>query len=235
MWIIILKIILAIISIFTGGAIFYKYIKDNKLAVFLAGSVSILSAVYLFIEVKKDIKKLNAPTIESQSSLESEASAPNDARLKPSVPIVKLESEASTPNNKRRQSLPITTSNSKWITPSDNICRSNGGKVYDDGCRATWKEANKICGVSGGRLPTIDELKKVVTDCGGKIDEYAKNEDNLEYQSCYKSKGFVSYYYWSSSTVIGGWSRAWTFHFRYTEDYWLNEDGSNYVRCVRAG
>lgn len=170
MWIIILKIILAIISIFTGGAIFYKYIKDNKLAVFLAGSVSILSAVYLFIEVKKDIKKLNAPTMESQSSLESEASAPN---------------------NKRRQSLPITTSNSKWITPSDNICRSNGGKVYDDGCRATWKEANKICGVSGGRLPTIDELKKVVTDCGGKIDEYAKNEDNLEYQSCYKSKGFV--------------------------------------------
>lgn len=233
MWIIILKIVLAIISIFTGGAIFYKYIKDNKLAVFLAGSVSILSAVYLFIEVKKDIKKLNAPTMESQSSLESEASAPNDARLKPSVPIVKLESEASAPNNKRRQSLPIPSS--KWITPSDSDCESNGGEVKSDGCYATWKEATKICEVSGGRLPSIDELRRVVTDCGGELGEDEKNRNNSEYQSCYKGKGFTFNCYWSSSVSFinkGTWDMMFYLGF---EDRWNGKSSRDYVRCVRAG
>ena len=106
MWLIILKIILAIISIVTGGAIFYRYIKDNKLLVFLAGSVSILSAVYLFVEVRKDIEKFNRPTTVIEKSQASEASAPKDARLKPSVPVVKSESETSVPNKQKAEAEP---------------------------------------------------------------------------------------------------------------------------------
>jgi hypothetical protein len=41
-----------------------------------------------------------------------------------------------------------TTIISKWFSPTDK--------------KVTWKKADKICKDNGGRLPTIDELKKVV-------------------------------------------------------------------------
>ncbi len=100
---------------------------------------------------------------------------------------------------------------SKWITPSSSVCRANGGKVESDGCKANWENAKKICSVMGRRLPNINELKKVVTDCGGTSgtinlhnDNWGnignKNKNNKSYQSCYKGKEFSSEVsYWSKS------------------------------------
>ena len=213
MWIIVLKSILALFSIFTGGAIFYKYIKDNKILVFLAGSVSILSAVYLFNEVRRDIDKLVVGK-KVEAKVESKKEA-----------VVEGEDEVES----------ISSSNGKWITPSDSVCKSNGGKVFNDGCWSTWLDAKKICSASGGRLPTIAELKKVVTDCGGTIDDWDNNKANSSYQSCYKEKGFTSYYYWSSTTHASYTLNAWYVNFYNGYTSYSDKSGNNLVRCVRAG
>jgi len=122
----------------------------------------------------------------------------------------------------------------KWITPTDSDCRSNGGKLDKGICLATWYDAKAICDASGGHLPTIDELKRVIIDCGGEVDDFDKNNKNLNYQACYKSKGFsFSSNYWTSSFVSLG------------KDMWsVPRDNGNihyyvphfiefYVRCVR--
>jgi len=135
---------------------------------------------------------------------------------------------------------PVPVSTSKWINPSNSVCKANGGKFYKGVCYANWKDAQKICSVSGGRLPTIDELKKVITDCGGNItyalfsDNGKKNINNSDYQKCYKKKGFESNFYWSSTINKD---------YRYKNDVWgvdLTEgyigngikSGMNYFRCI---
>ena len=213
MWIIVLKSILALVSIFTGGAIFYKYIKDNKILVFLAGSVSILSAVYLFNEVGRDIDKL---------IVEKKVEA-------------KVESKKEAVVEGGDESQSSSSSSGKWITPSNSVCKSNGGKVDSDGCEATWSDAKKICSASGGRLPTIDELKKVVTDCGGEmkygnVAEWKRNSNNSSYQSCYKEKGFSRGWYWSKTSKNS--SQAWYVYFRHGSDYWHYKTYTSYVLCV---
>jgi len=92
-----------------------------------------------------------------------------------------------------------------WVTPSDRVCKANGGKIDKHGiCDAHWMEAKDICRASGGRLPDRYELKKVIVDCGGTVDDYTNNKANSAYQSCYKRKGFSSSYdYWSSSSLKG--------------------------------
>ena len=130
---------------------------------------------------------------------------------------------------------------SKWITPSDSVCKSNGGNVDSySGCFANWKNAKKICYASGGRLPTIDELKKVVTDCGGEMKdnnyaEYKRNRNNSSYQSCYKEKGFFDDYWSASFPANQTYDGAWNLYFTDgSVDYNLKSD--NYlVRCVREG
>ncbi len=96
---------------------------------------------------------------------------------------------------------PKPTTTSKWIKPSDSVCRANGGKLYEGVCQAYWENAKKICRASGGRLPSRADLKKVVVDCGGSFTTYGnkdwdsltdKNIANKSYQACYKQKGFVT-------------------------------------------
>ena len=66
---------------------------------------------------------------------------------------------------------------SKWITPSDSVCKSNGGEIKDNGCEANWENANKICSASGGSLPSIDLLSFIaVVDCGGEFENGNKAE-----------------------------------------------------------
>jgi len=118
-------------------------------------------------------------------------------------------------------------SNSKWFSPTDK--------------KVTWKKAKEICKENGGRLPTIDELKKVLTDCGGEatnelIGKVAtKNVKNSSYQSCYKSQGFRSISYWSSTSVVGSEYNAWIVLFGngIVDDH--AKDAINFVRCVRDG
>ena len=135
---------------------------------------------------------------------------------------------------------------SKWIDVSSSTCLANGGKMKEGVCDATWKNAKKICNISGGVLPTIDELKNVVKDCGGinttlGDTDYKrlrdKNKANKSYQKCYKLKAFKSNYnwYWSSTTYPNDSSNAWVVIFYSGNDLNYDKGNDNLVRCVRDG
>ena len=93
------------------------------------------------------------------------------------------------------------TAPSPWITPTKEVCEKYEGEVNSRNvCGAKWKDAKKICKDSGGRLPTVDELRNVIIQCGGHtggVEEYGTREDyenfryNVSYTSCYRKKGFA--------------------------------------------
>jgi hypothetical protein len=113
--------------------------------------------------------------------------------------------------------------NAEWVTPK-GIGEEN------------WEDAKSICQSIGGRLPTKNELEKVITDCGGVLKEYDYNRANSSYQSCYKRKGFSSEkYYWSSTSISGSTGYAWVVGFYVGLVYHYNKDYYGYLRCVRAG
>ncbi len=103
----------------------------------------------------------------------------------------------------------------------------------------------RLGGYDDWRLPTVDELAEVVTLCGGVITEYRgddddwtktrdKNRANEVYQANYKTKGFMSYGYWSSATNAGDSGPAFSVNFYDgNQNYYATKSDSNYVRCVR--
>ena len=124
----------------------------------------------------------------------------------------------------------------KWITPKDSTCRSKGGKLEKGICSANWQDAKAICRAMGGRLPSVSELNRVITDCEGTVDSAAENKGDPNYQSCYKRKGFAaSNYYWSSTTYTGYSGHAGQVSFYYGFQSNLYTTNSFYVRCVREG
>lgn len=119
----------------------------------------------------------------------------------------------------------------KWITPTDIICKANSGEIFKGICQATWQEAEEICKETNGVLPSINELREVVVDCGGIIDIGNKNKANKFYQSCYKAKGFSKVdWYW---THVNNCTNAWVVHFYGGNGYGNNKKDTNLVRCVR--
>ena len=83
-----------------------------------------------------------------------------------------------------------------WVTPSNTICKENKGSISPYGvCQATWENAEKICRLHDGRLPTIEELSAESKKCK------AKTKNKEDYVACYKKNGFLgSSSYWSSTT-----------------------------------
>ena len=135
--------------------------------------------------------------------------------------------------------MPRPISTSKWIKPTNSVCRANGGKLYKGICNATWQNAKKICSASEGQLPSRDDFKKVIVDCGGSFttprdkdwDSLTdKNMANKSYQACYKQKGF-SGWYWTREEKDS--SRAWLVGFNSGYDDLLYKSGSHYPLCVR--
>ena len=104
----------------------------------------------------------------------------------------------------------------------------------------------RLGGYDDWRLPTVDELKEVISFCGGIIvndnnkdwtELVDKNISNNHYQECYIFKGFNSLSYWSSTTYASyTYRRAWIVSF-YSGSTSYNGKlrRYNYVRCVRAG
>jgi hypothetical protein len=129
----------------------------------------------------------------------------------------------------------------KFINPSDNVCKLNGGKVDNYGCRSSWENAKNICRISGGRLPTIEELRTIVDMCGGTNTSPTDNNletiietnySNKNYQACYKAEGFAFTSYWTSSTYlkIHGYALSVTIYNGMQDNLhiWI----SNHIRCV---
>lgn len=132
--------------------------------------------------------------------------------------------------------LSTTYAAAEWVSPPRKACTQNGGKLAEGGvCQATWQDAGRICSAAGGSLPSIDELKQVVTDCGGEIGDYDNNRNDPAYQSCYQNKGFsASGYYWSSSQVVWLEKNAWVVYFYAGSTVYDTKTDAGYVRCVRG-
>ena len=131
---------------------------------------------------------------------------------------------------------PHSTTTSKWLKPTNSVCRANGGKLYNGVCEANWENAKKICSASGAKLPSRDDFHKVITDCGGipdaDINEWDKNKNNSQYQNCYKQKGFTNYdWYWTREEKDS--SYAWIVNFKRGGDYWYRKSYKNLALCVR--
>ncbi len=130
----------------------------------------------------------------------------------------------------------------KWVTQVNfdaNKYMNTSGDTATSYCSNL-----SLGGYSDWRLPTIDELKKVIVDCGGintTLDDddwdtiTDKNKNNNHYQECYKSKGFTSYDYWSSTTYASYTSYAWFVDFYGGYTGYGYKSGNSSVRCVRAG
>ena len=141
--------------------------------------------------------------------------------------------------------VPPPPPTSKWITPTDGVCKANGGKINKHGaCVANWENAKKICRASGGKFPSRADLEKVVVDCGGSVAIYGnkdwdsltdKNIANKSYQSCYKEKGFPFYLYWSSTIHASHTNSAWFVDFLHGVTNLTTKSDNHCVRCVRSG
>ena len=122
---------------------------------------------------------------------------------------------------------------SKWINPTQKVCNANGGKISYGDCKADWSNAKAICQASGGRLATLDEFKKVITDCNGTLGDFYSNLKNSAYHNCLDKKDFSSKYW--SSTDNGpknnpAWG-AWVFGGNEMTGYGKSQEF--YVRCMR--
>ncbi len=102
----------------------------------------------------------------------------------------------------------------------------------------------RLGGYDDWQLPTMEELTKIVTLCGGADVTYGddnweeltdKNIANETYQANHKAKGFASRYYWSSTTYGNYNNYVWDVTFRYGLLSRDAKSNSLYVRCVRAG
>jgi hypothetical protein len=97
-----------------------------------------------------------------------------------------------------------------------------------------YAEKLNIHGYSDWRLPTIEELKSIIQNCGGIVNS-DKNKANTQYQNCYKNKGFkITDWYWSYNSVSGNIPNAWVVHFSsgsVSSDH--HKYSSRYFKCVR--
>ena len=121
----------------------------------------------------------------------------------------------------------------KWINPSSSACEANGGHNGNSkNCYSNWENANKICHAIGGNLATIEILRKVMTDCGGVVNDYEENLKNSAYKACYHKKGF-STYFWSSTPYTSDLSEAWLVDFEFGTDDYAEKSYECFVRCLR--
>jgi hypothetical protein len=121
----------------------------------------------------------------------------------------------------------------KWITPTDDVCKANGGKIdEDDTCMANWNNANNICKKSNGHLPSRQDFREVIVACGGVWNDWTTNPENTSYKSCYKGKGFVGFdMYWSSDSSNP--YSAWNVLFPDGVNRNHAKNAFHYVRCIQ--
>jgi prepilin-type N-terminal cleavage/methylation domain-containing protein len=91
-----------------------------------------------------------------------------------------------------------------------------------------WVTAVAACATSGGRLPTIEELKTLAdAQCE------ALGSADCTIDSARNPPGFIANYYWSSTTVPSTPANAYyeLFFYGYMND--TSKTNNHYVRCVR--
>lgn len=124
---------------------------------------------------------------------------------------------------------------SEWINISEEDCLKNNGIMKDGVCTASWNDANAMCLSLEASLASMEQLKGLVKECGGVLNNHQGNSKNSKYQSCYKKKGFIdSSYYWSSNVYEAYEANAWVLYFEFGGDDWDSKTSNHNVRCVKS-
>ena len=130
-----------------------------------------------------------------------------------------------------------------FVTPSKPTCLRHGGRWNSNFgvCEANWRKAKKICRASGGRLPSLNELKRVVRSCGGVPRGKISNEkthytDDLCYK--YLGIGYISGHdYWTSTfgKQIAHVDRVYIMSIDINSGYYGNGESRlpHYITCVK--
>ena len=116
----------------------------------------------------------------------------------------------------------------------DVVSDSTTGLEWQDnsdtnGTQRTWQAAIDYCedlsleSYNDWRLPNINELKTLI--------------DKSKFDPAIKSDVFVyvTYYYWSSTSIVGFEDDAWFVNFGDGAVFGSNKDNNRYVCCVRDG
>jgi len=195
---------------------------DNKMAV----SVSIG-------EMGNEIKK-NQEVANKINSCSNDQTCV-DKEIKKIFEILILTEDESTQIIEQNASPTENIEKSKWVKVSQSACENNGGRYNRDDtneCLSNWENAKIICNDMGERLPTIEKLSAVISNCGGVIDDM-NNINNDKYNTCYEEKGFTDIFYWSSSKVESDSSLAWAVYFLNGLKEKVVNTNIGQVKCIR--
>ena len=105
---------------------------------------------------------------------------------------------------------------------------NSSGTFVGSDVTMTWDTANTACGLAGGRLPTIEELKTLAdAECEARGNEPCTSD------SARNPPGFVASYYWSSTTVPSDSAYAYFEYFGVGDMSYSAKSNGGYVHCVR--
>ncbi len=131
-----------------------------------------------------------------------------------------------------------TTKETAWVSATDNSCKQYSGVVSQHTCAATWQNAQEICKVNGATLASVEEIKKAIIDCGGKITDSAMSEEakanmkNTKYQECIKAKGFA-HFSWTGTTNQQNTNYALYANFEVGGIFNYNKNNKQTFHCMR--
>jgi hypothetical protein len=78
------------------------------------------------------------------------------------------------------------------IEPDSFHCRQYEGVIGSEGkCVAYVSDAEKICKSIGAKLPSVNYLSSVTSNCGGVFENVLHNNNDTEYATCIQNKGYV--------------------------------------------
>ncbi|MFA6258898.1 MAG: DUF1566 domain-containing protein, partial [Candidatus Paceibacterota bacterium] len=105
---------------------------------------------------------------------------------------------------------------------------TTGEFVTGDDIRMIWTQAVTACSLSGGRLPTIEELKTLAdAEC-----ERLGNESCIS-DSTRNPPGFVASHYWSGTAVPSNSANAYSVYLGGGNVGSDTKLATRHVRCVR--
>ncbi len=122
-----------------------------------------------------------------------------------------------------------SASNMGVVTWDAQGVNSTGEFVITD-VTMSWDAANTACGLAGGRLPTIEELKTL-----GDAQCEALGSTDCTNSSARNPPGFEAVGYWSSTTFPSDSTLAYFVHFGigFVLAFQKSSNYTNYVHCVR--
>lgn len=151
--------------------------------------------------------------------------------------------DSSSEPNKDLVQKPSSTAERKkeWFLPTSQTCQNFEGEVKPNGCSANWDNAKKICASNQMRLPSYEDFRNVMLQCGGDPDQVLaskdKSETAMKYRDCINKvfESRIGHWYWTS-TLSGVKDKAKTVFpmFRSTDAWASHAEAFRLVVCTNA-